>query len=105
MIYIRKRRTPEIVKKRADEIKSTPDSGYDEIELPKDAGQLRNLFNEMPKDEIREALCQEQHGLCAYCMRRIRPYHESMKIEHYKELSYYKEDALDYQNYLGVCYG
>ena len=105
MIYIRKRRTPEIVKKRADEIKSTPDSGYDEIELPKDAGQLRNLFNEMPKGEIREALCQEQHGLCAYCMRRIRPYHESMKIEHYKELSYYKEDALDYQNYLGVCYG
>ena len=105
MIYIRKRRTPESIKKKADEIKSTPGSGYDEIELPKDAGQLRTLFDQMPKDEIREALYQEQHGLCAYCMRRIRPCRENMKIEHYRELSYYKEEALDYQNYLGVCYG
>jgi len=30
---------------------------------------------------IREALCREQHGLCAYCMRRIRPYGQGMKIE------------------------
>ena len=33
---------------------------------PKDAEQLRYLFDEMPKDEIRNALFREQHGLCAY---------------------------------------
>lgn len=45
----------------------------------------------MPKGEITEALCREQHG--------------SMHIEHYKVLSSNKELALDYQNYLGVCNG
>ncbi len=105
MIYIRKRRTPSMVKKKADEIKNSAESGYVNIRLPKDSKKLRDLFEQMPKDEIRAALCQEQHGLCAYCMRKIEPRRESMKIEHYHALTKDKEGALDYQNYLAVCYG
>ncbi|WP_251205980.1 HNH endonuclease family protein [Acetatifactor aquisgranensis] len=105
MIYIQKRRTPDVVKSKAAEIINTPDSGYASISLPEDTKQLRDLFDKMPKDEIRRALCKEQHGLCAYCMRRIEPRYDSTKIEHYMALSESKQKALDYQNYLGVCYG
>lgn len=105
MVYIQKRRTPDIVKQKAVEIIKTPDSGYSSINLPQDTKKLRGLFDKMPKDEIRKALCQEQHGLCAYCMGKIVPKYGSMKIEHYKALSENKELALEYQNYLGVCYG
>lgn len=38
-------------------------------------------------------------------MGKIAPKYSSMKIEHYKALSENKELALEYQNYLGVCYG
>lgn len=105
MIHIQKRRTPAEVKEKAEEIKRTPGSCYDEIELPQDSKQLRRLFDQMPKDQIRQALCEEQHGLCAYCMKRITPLSGDTKIEHYEALSENKERALDYQNYLGVCYG
>lgn len=105
MIYIQKARTPDSVKKKSEEIKSASENRYDQLALPEDSERLRDLFEQMPKDEIREELCNEQHGLCAYCMQRIKPQSESMKIEHYKALSEDKELALDYQNYLGVCYG
>lgn len=110
MLYIRKQRTPAVIKRKAKEIADTPDSGYADIELPKDTKQLRYMFEQMPKDEIREALYKEQHGLCAYCMRKLKLDSESecgdnIRIEHYKALSVYKELALDYQNYLGVCFG
>ena len=105
MIYIRKRRTPIVVKEKAEEIKNSSENGYADIRLPEDSKKLRNLFEQMPKDDIRIALFQEQHGLCAYCMRKIEPNNESMKIEHYKALTKNKDGALDYQNYFGVCYG
>ncbi len=105
MIYIRKRRTPDVVKRKAEEIKKAPENKYKEITLPEDTKQLRDLFEQMPKDEIRTALYHEQHGLCAYCMRRINPTSDGMKIEHYQALSNEKDLALDYQNYFGVCYG
>ena len=105
MIYIRKRRTPVVIEKEAERIKETPGSGYKELRLPEDSGQLRALFDKMPKDEIRTEMVKEQHGLCAYCMRRITGQRNDTKIEHYEALSVNKETALDYQNYLGVCYG
>lgn len=105
MIYIRKRRTPAVIEEKAEQIKKTPGSGYTELKLPEDSNQLRVLFDQMPKDEIRDALYKEQHGLCAYCMRRITGQRSDTKIEHYKTLNANKEAALDYQNYLGVCYG
>lgn len=105
MIYIRKRRTPAEIEEKAEKIKKTLGSTYEKLSLPEDTNQLRTLFDQMPKDEIRENLYKEQHGLCAYCMRRITDQRSDTKIEHYKALSTNKETALDYQNYLGVCYG
>lgn len=110
MIYIRKRKTPQHIKDKRDEIISTPDSGYEEIVLPKDSKQLRALFGQMPTAELRRLLCEEQHGLCAYCMRRSVPHKQNVedeeaRIEHYVPLSKSKELALDYSNFLGVCYG
>ena len=105
MIYIRKRKTPNIIAKEATAIKKDPASGYEKLELPKDSIQLRFLFEQMPKATIRSELIKEQHGLCAYCMKEIKGQQNDTKIEHYKALSMDKEGALDYQNYLGVCYG
>ena len=110
MLYIRKSRTPQLIKQKRDEIINTPDIGYNEIVLPEDVKKLRLIFEKMPKAEIREALCKEQHGLCAYCMRRIvsqkeNPNDQEARIEHYVPLSRNKELALDYQNFLGVCHG
>ena len=98
MIYIQKHRTPDIVQRKVSEIINTPDSGYEFIRLPENTKQLRELFENMPKDEIRKELCKEQHGLCAYCMRRIEPKRNSTQIEHYIALSVDKQKALDYQN-------
>lgn len=105
MLYIQKRKTPNIIAEEAEKIKKTPGSGYAQLEVPENSKQLRILFEKMPKDEIRKALFFEQHGLCAYCMRRITGVREDTRIEHYKALSTDKEAALDYQNFLGVCYG
>lgn len=113
MLFIQKIRTPLCVKEEAKRIMQTPDNGYKSIQMPRDTEQLRSLFDMMPKKEIREALCKEQHGLCAYCMRAIRPERSEddekeadlTKIEHYVALSKDKGKALDYKNYLGVCYG
>lgn len=71
MIYIRKRRTPISIKKASDNIKKDPASGYRAISLSGDTSKLRELFERMPKNEIRENLFKEQHGICAYCMRSI----------------------------------
>ncbi len=56
-------------------------------------------------DPIREALCREQGGLCAYCMRRIRPNRDSMKIEHFIPRSRDPGRMYDWGNLLGVCKG
>lgn len=58
------------------------------------------------KEKIKESLCSEQFGLCAYCMCRITQ--ETMKIEHFipradKIVGEIK--SLDYSNMLGVCDG
>ena len=38
-----------------------------------DTTAIRNAFdNDFPKNEAKEILLHEQHGICAYCMRRIR---------------------------------
>jgi len=70
-----------------------------------DVKATRNAFDDLreTKETIKECLIQEQHGLCAYCMQPIQI--KSTKIEHWKPLSKNTEDALDYENMLGVCYG
>lgn len=63
MIYIRKRKTPNIIAKEATAIKKDPASGYEKLELPKDSIQLRFLFEQMPKATIRSELIKEQHAM------------------------------------------
>jgi uncharacterized protein (TIGR02646 family) len=57
------------------------------------------------KQDLRERLCNEQKGLCCYCMNRIRPTYDGMKIEHWRPQSDYPDEALAYGNLLGACDG
>lgn len=78
MLYIKKMQPlPEVIDKinqikRSDVWRNIPD---------KDVKAIRNQFESLPKDSIRYTLLKEQHGLCAYCMRRIHN-DSSMTIEH-----------------------
>ena len=62
-------------------------------------------YNAHDKDELRIALVAEQRGLCCYCMRRIRPARDAMKIEHWQSQGRYPSQQLSYENMLGVCLG
>lgn len=66
---------------------------------------IRNVFDhDFPKNEVKEILVREQHGICAYCMKRI--YMDShSRVEHLVPLSKDKDKAIDYKNMLGVCDG
>lgn len=58
------------------------------------------------KRKIQESLCDEQFGLCAYCMTSIYP--DTMRIEHFIPQSDSDSGtikSLDYKNMLGVCDG
>lgn len=57
------------------------------------------------KDQLRVVLVTEQRGLCCYCMARIRPARESMKIEHWRCQADYPAEQLNYRNLLGACLG
>lgn len=70
-----------------------------------DVAVRRDIFNDMDKTSIQQDLIQEQHHLCAYCMRPIETTFEGIRIDHFIPLSEDKEKTLDYSNYLGVCYG
>ena len=66
-----------------------------------------NYGNYAEKDDLRTSLVSEQRGICCYCMRRIYPTLEKMKIEHCQSQSPNKFPAkqLDYTNLLGACLG
>lgn len=101
MLYIRKiQPLPDVVEmvnliKRSDAWRQVPEG---------DTQAIRSQFDLLPKDSIRNTLLNEQHGLCAYCMRRIHN-DNSTTIEHWTPLSENKEKALQYSNFLGVCHG
>lgn len=70
-----------------------------------DTTAIRNAFNnDFPKNEVKAVLLHEQHGICAYCMKRIHMDNHS-RVEHFVPLSRNKEMAIDYNNMLGVCDG
>jgi uncharacterized protein (TIGR02646 family) len=56
-------------------------------------------------DELRQALVEEQRGLCCYCTRRIKPSYKTMKVEHWRSRAEYPDLELDYKNLLGACCG
>jgi uncharacterized protein (TIGR02646 family) len=57
------------------------------------------------KDELRACLVQEQRGLCCYCMTRIGPNRDAMKIEHWHPQANHPEEQLNYSNLLAACMG
>ena len=61
--------------------------------------------NYADKRDLRQALVVEQRELCCYCMGRIRPHRNSMKIEHWQSQVHYPDNQLDYKNLLGACLG
>ena len=70
-----------------------------------DTTAIRNAFNnDFPKNEVKAVLLHEQHGICAYCMKRIHMDNHS-RVEHFVPLSRNKKMAIDYNNMLGVCDG
>lgn len=57
------------------------------------------------RNDLRASLVAEQHGICCYCMQKIRPTATGMKVEHWQCQSKYPERDLDYSNLLGACRG
>lgn len=47
---------------------------------------------------LRQHLVNEQSGICCYCMSRIRPTAERMKIEHWQCQEDHPHRQLDYAN-------
>ncbi len=69
--------------------------------------QHTDYDNYPDKDGLRESLVREQHGICCYCLQRIRPSEAEMKIEHWHAQSpnKYPNEQLNYDNLLGACRG
>jgi len=61
--------------------------------------------NYQHKDELRECLVAEQGAICCYCLQRIHPAGDGMKIEHWHCQANYPAEQLDYGNLLGACLG
>lgn len=57
------------------------------------------------KEQTRQQLVTEQGYLCAYCMSRIYPTHDQMKIEHWHCQEQHPNEQLNYNNMLGSCLG
>ncbi len=64
-----------------------------------------DFANYQQKDELRNALVEEQRGLCCYCMDGIKADGRDMKIEHWRCRARYPDRELDYRNLLGACRG
>jgi uncharacterized protein (TIGR02646 family) len=63
-------------------------------------------YDDFPgKQELRESLCAEQRGQCAFCLSRIRPAVGAMKIAHCRSQSTHPGERLDYGNLVGACMG
>ena len=102
MLYIKKGSPPNEMVRRVSEIKSSQE--WKEIR-DGDTDAIRKKFDQLPKEPIRQSLLEEQHYLCAYCMRKIYNDRFRMSIEHWYPLSRDKDRALDYGNMLAVCDG
>jgi uncharacterized protein (TIGR02646 family) len=61
--------------------------------------------NYQDKDTLRRSLVSEQVGLCCYCLSRIRPAMDAMKVEHWHCIDHSPAEQLDYTNLLGACMG
>lgn len=64
-----------------------------------------NYDNYANRDALRNALANDQRGLCCYCMGRIHSGPTSMKIEHWRCQAHHSGEELSYRNLLGACLG
>ena len=95
MLYIKKEGLPNDINSKIIELSK---SGKWKSISEEDTTAIRNAFdNDFPKNEVKEILLHEQHGICAYCMRRIRMDNHS-RVEHLVPLSKNKDMAIDYNN-------
>ena len=102
MLYIEKEGLPKDIHEKVIELYKS-DNWKNIVATDTDA--IRNVFDHVfPKNEVKKILVHEQHGICAYCMKRIRMDSHS-RVEHLVPLSKDKDKAIDYNNMLGVCDG
>ena len=102
MLYIEKEGLPKGIHEKIIELRKSKE--WKNIEET-DTDSIRDVFdNVFPKNEVKEILVREQHGICAYCMRRIHT-DSHCRVEHLVPLSKNKDKAIDYNNMLGVCDG
>lgn len=102
MLYIEKEGLPNDISSKIIELSKSEE--WKSIENG-DTDSVRLAFdNDFPKNDVKKILVHEQHGICAYCMRRIRMDSHS-RVEHFVPLSSDKDKALDYNNMFGVCDG
>jgi len=70
------------------------------------AGATYNGFQTAERMAIlRESLLSEQGGICCYCMQRIYPNEDAMKVEHWLSQTRFPANELDYGNMLAACMG
>lgn len=112
MLYIKKGPPKSSVAQKTAEIKRreswkmlSENAPENKEEASKYTDILRNMFEEFPKEDIRETVIREQHALCCYCMRRIANTGQNMRIEHWYPLNMNKRTAIEYKNFLGACTG
>ena len=68
------------------------------------AASHSDFDNYKHSDELRESLVAEQGAICCYCLQRIRPTAEGMKIEHWHCQTKYPAEQLDYGNLLAIAW-
>lgn len=73
--------------------KMHPKEQYRDLEKTAGGNKLRS--------DLREFLIQSQHGLCAYCCRRIDLDHSLN--EHIKPQSTYPKESMNYENLIATC--
>ena len=97
MLYIEKEGLPDAVNRKIIELSKRKEcKNFSEH----DTTAVRNTIdNAFPKNGVQDNLLHEQHGICAYCMSRIRMDNHS-RVEHLIPLSRNKDRALDYNNML-----
>ena len=107
MLYIQKENCPADLQADIDRLTGGSRwASFAEVPSTGEAHAIRkNYFDKLNKSRVREALIAEQHGLCAYCMCRIKNSGNSTTIEHFVPLSRSKAGAMNYQNWLAVCKG
>jgi len=66
-------------------------------------GATYNDITHDVKRNLKFALSEEQHFICCYCMKRIKPHNSH--IEHIKPQAHFPSETLNYHNLLVSCNG